>query len=66
MEIPKMIPQQGNGHDCGMCVCLNMESLSRAPKVTEIKYDVNHEFSEETRKRIAVELMFGELLTEVP
>lgn len=49
-----------------MCVCLNAECLSRIPRVLDIKYEVNSEFSEETRKRIAVELMFGDLLTEVP
>jgi len=42
-----------------------MESLSRSPKVNEIHYEVNKEFSDETRKRITVELMFGHLLTEV-
>jgi Ulp1 family protease len=37
-EVPKTIPHQSNGYDCGMCLCLNMESLSRLPKVEEIKY----------------------------
>lgn len=58
-EIPKSIPQQPNGYDCGLCLSLNMESLSRVPKVSEIQYVVNGEFSEESRKRMTVELMFG-------
>ena len=58
-DVPKSIPAQGNGYDCGMCLCLNMEILSRNPKVCDIKYEVNFEFSEEIRKRMAVELMFG-------
>lgn len=55
-----------NGHDCGVCICLNMESLSRTTKVSDINYDVTPEFSEETRKRLTVELMFGQILTEIP
>ena len=65
-EVPKSVPAQGNGYDCGMCMCLNIESLSRLPKVEGISYVNNSEFSEETRKRMTVELMFGQLLTEVP
>lgn len=42
-----------------------MEILSRTGDVEMIKYEVNSEFSEETRKRITVELMFGEILTEI-
>ena len=66
IETPKNIPQQPNGFDCGLCLCLNMESLSRSPKVNDIHYMLNGEFSEESRKRITVELMFGKLLTEMP
>lgn len=40
-ETPKNVPQQPNGYDCGLCLCLNMESLSRAPKVNEIQYQMN-------------------------
>lgn len=64
-EVPKIIPRQPNGFDCGLCLCLNMESLSRAPKVSEIRYELNADFSEESRKRMTVELMFGKLLTEM-
>lgn len=58
-EIVKSIPSQNNGFDCGMCLCLNMDSLSRSAKVEDIKYEVTQEFSEETRRRISVELWFG-------
>ena len=34
------------------------------PRVEEIRYEVTEEFSEETRRRISVELFFGNLLTE--
>jgi hypothetical protein len=44
---------------------LNFETLGRTGKVNDLKYEVSIDFSEETRKRMAVELMFGELLTEV-
>lgn len=48
-----------------MCTCLNFEILGRYGNLNSVKYEVSSEFSDETRKRIAVELMFGELLTEI-
>ena len=53
-------PQQTNGYDCGLFTCINLELLSRNQP---LDYEVADDFSEEARKRIAVELMFGHLLT---
>jgi Ulp1 family protease len=37
-EVVKSAPSQNNGYDCGMCLTLNMEALSRVPRVEEISY----------------------------
>lgn len=55
-------PQQTNGYDCGVAVCFNMELLSRKK---ELAYDFSElDFSQYARERIAVELMFGQLLAQ--
>ena len=54
------MPQQGNAYDCGLFACVNMELMSRG---LPVRYEVDEEFSDDNRKRIAVELMFGQLLT---
>ncbi|TNV80992.1 hypothetical protein FGO68_gene15811 [Halteria grandinella] len=79
IEVTQSIPKQLNGFDCGLCTCVNMELLSRTnasqtglmffdtrKAIGSIRYDMgDHMFSEDARKRVAVELMFGELLTSV-
>jgi hypothetical protein len=42
-----------------------MEIISRNPHRIEFRYEVNSEFSERTRERIAVEIEEGELMEEV-
>ncbi len=54
-------PQQNNGFDCGLAVCVNIESLSRKMAIEDYDFDSN--FSKEQRQRISLELMFGSLLT---
>ena len=29
VKVPENVPKQGNGYDCGLCSCLNMEIMSR-------------------------------------
>ena len=60
VEVLESVPQQGNGYDCGLFACVNMELMSRS---LPVRYEVEEEFSDDNRKRIAVELMFGQLLT---
>jgi hypothetical protein len=60
IETLESVPQQGNAYDCGLFACVNMELMSRG---LPVRYEVDEEFSDDNRKRIAVELMFGQLLT---
>jgi len=60
VEVLESAPQQGNAYDCGLFTCVNMELMSRG---LPVRYEVDEEFSEDNRKRVAVELMFGQLLT---
>ena len=43
------IPKQGNGYDCGLYTCLNMEIISRDPLNFKLKYKVSQEESERQR-----------------
>ncbi|CDW82695.1 sentrin-specific protease 2-like [Stylonychia lemnae] len=61
IEICEGIPSQDNGHDCGMCTCLNMELLGINADVNDLSYQNSEEFSANQRRKIAVELVKGEL-----
>jgi sentrin-specific protease 1 len=50
-------PIQENGNDCGVCVCSNMEFLSRGKRPQYAGKDTEY-----FRKKIAVELYKGELI----
>jgi Ulp1 family protease len=56
------VPKQQNGSDCGLFTCLNMELLARVGTIGS--YSVDQEFSNEARKRLSLELLFGEIIAE--
>ena len=63
------VPQQTNGSDCGVSVCLNMLQLSYADPLADLateeftyQYDWKGEFSSLARQRIFVEIYGGTLL----
>ena len=61
IDVLRDVPQQQNGYDCGLCTCVNMELLSRTGVLSQYQMD-DRQWSEETRKKVSVEIMFGELL----
>ena len=58
-------PRQSNGSDCGLCTCINADILSRTGRVEDLRYTVDNDFAANQSKRIGVELLFGQLLTDV-
>jgi sentrin-specific protease 1 len=40
-DVPRTLPSAANSYDCGMFACLNMESLSKVPSISGIRYQSN-------------------------
>ena len=62
-------PQQINNHDCGVCLCLNLECLSRASHVSKLSsrsYKVDTASLEGERVKIKKEIESGTLRAIVP
>ena len=72
VQVSESTPQQGNSYDCGVCTCVNLETLARTGsldqlplmyRLTDDGY-ITKESSEEVRQRIALEVMLGDILVK--
>eukprot|EP00347_Sterkiella_histriomuscorum_P014747 403359695 len=67
-EVLEYVPKQNNGHDCGMCVCLNIRHFALTNqqlsdnKIEKFGYEINDETSVKMRMKIGVELLKFKLL----
>lgn len=55
----KDCPRQRNCYDCGVCMCTNLEFLSRGKEPNYASQDTSY-----FRRKIAVEILQGKLLPE--